>query len=115
MTSHPTWCDPRACEDTEPGVTVEHHDIALRWEIIGDDTTTTVGLVQIDSLDVPGSPDRVGDVSVEFGLSNALGCSDVHLTPSDARVIAAALNACAQRAERAQQAPARQTSYEPPC
>ena len=95
MLEHPSWCDPRLC-DTDPGVSIEHRETPITWQLVGDDATVTLGLARIDGIDVP----NVGTLLLNLGLETITGPAEVDLTPADARLLGAALISRAERAEQ---------------
>ncbi len=95
MSDHPSWCDPRLC-DTDPGVSVEHRESPTTWQLVGDDATVTIGLTQIDGVDIPW----IGSLLINLGFATITDPVEVDLTPADARFLGAALTSFAERAER---------------
>ncbi len=101
---HPSWCDPRTC--TADAWNVDHRAEPISWKTDADDVTVAVGLSRFDEL---GSTDGIGHVRVHLAMHATVIHDDPtesHLSPTDARLLAAALIAAAERADVAVRAQA---------
>ena len=102
----PSWCDGTLCTPAHLGA-VEHTSLTMTFAPTAQiDARVEVGLVQVDFLDdpYPSTSGPMVHVTISHPLSETPhgepieGAAD--LSPADARLLAAALIAGAERVER---------------